>query len=69
MIEVFKTNIQNKTQSRNIIKLLTNDFVEAKINFDLHNCDRILRVDGIRKEHIQHVINNVQSGFKCEILN
>ena len=70
MIEIFKTNVQSKTQARRIISLLNQMFSQAKINFDLSDSDKILRIDGIKKLHIQYIVKNLnKSGFKCEILN
>ena len=70
MIEIFKTNIQNKTQAKNIIHLLQSEFLEAKINVDLNDCDKILRMEGINQAHIANIVNDLNRlGFKCEILN
>jgi len=44
MIEVFKTNVDNKASAANLIALLRINFGYA-VNFDLEDCDRILRVE------------------------
>jgi hypothetical protein len=59
MIEIFKTNVQNKTQARQIINLLQSMFSEAAINFDLHDRDKILRIDGIKQAFLQSVVNGL----------
>jgi len=68
MIEVFKTNLKKKSQAEKILKALQNKFAHLKINFDLDDCDKILRVEGssIQIEEIIHMLKlkNVQ----CEIL-
>ncbi|MDF1548440.1 MAG: hypothetical protein P1P88_11505 [Bacteroidales bacterium] len=46
MIEVFKTNISNNAVAEIIVQHLQNILPEAKINFDLEDCDNILRVEG-----------------------
>lgn len=70
MIEIFKTNVQNKTQAKRIIGLLKNMFSKATINFDLNDCDKIMRVAGIKKSYAPSIVNNLNnSGFTCEILN
>lgn len=70
MIEIFKTNVQNKTQAKRIINSLKRMFSEAKINFDLSDCDKILRVEGIHQSHSQGIADDLNSlGFTCEILN
>ena len=70
MIEVFKTNVQNKAQAERVIKFLREDFSGANINFDLQDCDKILRMDGIERSYIQTIIADLNNlGFTCEILN
>ncbi len=46
MVEVFKTDVRNKRQSLILLAQLTTRFSTYKINFDLTDCDRILRVEG-----------------------
>jgi hypothetical protein len=70
MIEIFRTNVQNKTQARRVVCSLKELFTEAKINFDLKDCDRILRVEGITESCLESVINGLNRlGFNCEILD
>ena len=46
MVEVFKTNVQSTREAKRIIQKLAEEFPKHKINFDLSDCDRILRVQG-----------------------
>lgn len=70
MIEIFKTDVQTKTQAKLILEVLKKGFSEARINFDLADCDRILRVDGIDEAGSRVLINDLRRlGFNCEILN
>lgn len=70
MIEVYKTNVQTRRQANQIMGLLQNRFSKASINFDLQDCDKVLRVEGIKPTDTTKVINNlIRLGFKCEILN
>ena len=70
MIEIFKTNVQNKTQANRIINLLKKIFSEATINFDLNDCDKILRVAGIKKSYTKTIVTDLNNlGFTCELLN
>ena len=68
MIEVFKTNVEETTQASRIIDLLLEHFPGNKINFDLHDCDKILRVEGnsFMPEKIKDLI--IGKGFMCDIL-
>lgn len=70
MIEVFKTDVQNRTQAKRILRLLQGLFSEARINFDLADCDKILRVEGVQPSCLQSIINGLNMlGFTCEILD
>ncbi len=44
MIEVFKTNVQTHTQAAELLGHIHRNFTGYKANFDLDDCDRILRV-------------------------
>jgi tRNA G26 N,N-dimethylase Trm1 len=70
MTEIFKTNVQNKTQARQILSSLNSLFTEAKINFDLLDCDKILRAKGINEASVPVIISGVNNmGYHCEVLN
>ena len=68
MIEVFKTNVQEDELAKQLATKLHVHFPHCKINFDLQDCDKILRVEGqqIRSEKIIEVINT--SGYQCQVL-
>jgi len=68
MVEVFKTNVGNKNQAEQILKALKKNFPRLKINFDLDDCDKILRVEG---ENLSSgaIIELMKSNkFLCQIL-
>ena len=68
MIEVFKTNVEEAYHAKNVIALLLEHFPGSKINFDLHDCDKILRVEG-ENFAIEKVITLVtENGFSCMVL-
>lgn len=46
-VEVFTTNVMDHQVSLRILILLQQRFPDAEINFDLEDCDRILRVKGL----------------------
>jgi hypothetical protein len=68
MVEIFKTNVQEVTEAKSLVHLLLHHFPDCKINFDLHDCDKILRVEG--KEYaMDKVIRLVtEKGFACKVL-
>lgn len=69
MVEVFKTNVQKKTQSKLLQGRLTEAFPLAKINFDLSDCDKVLRVEGENMEKSRIMILVNECGFTCEVLD
>ena len=44
MIEIFKTNVSNKKLAGRVLKALRTRLPAYAFNFDLEDCDRILRV-------------------------
>jgi hypothetical protein len=68
MIEVFKTNIQEVSQAKNLIALLLNHFPESKINVDLHDCDKVLRVEGRNFLPATIMMLVKENGFMCSLL-
>ena len=69
MVEVFKTNVQKKVQSKMLLCILSEAFPSFKINFDLSDCDKVLRVEGDNMEPLKVKILLNEYGFKCEILD
>lgn len=70
MIAIFKTNVQNKAQAKPVLNLLKEAFPGARINFDLNDCDKILRAEGIKRSYTRAIIHDLNKlGFQCEILN
>ena len=68
MVEVFKTNVQQTKQAEELISLLQQKFPESKINFDLDDCDKVLRIEGndfVSGNVIQVLIKR---GFMCNLL-
>ena len=69
MVEAFKTNVYKKTQSKMLLGILSKAFPLFKINFDLSDCDKILRVEGDNMEAIPIMLLVNEHGFTCEILD
>lgn len=68
MIEVFKTDIKNKTTAKAIIKILKQSFPTSNFNFDLNDCDKILRITSNQNIASQVVEIISSQGFRCDIL-
>lgn len=50
MVEVYKTFVIEEDDSNRIIQILLEHFPNYKINFDLEDCDRMLRIEGLQME-------------------
>ncbi|HVS93846.1 MAG TPA: hypothetical protein VHE59_17535 [Mucilaginibacter sp.] len=68
MVEVFKTNVRGKRQAKVLLNILSEHFPLFRINFDLEDCDKILRVegDGICQERIAELV--AENGYACDVL-
>lgn len=66
MVEIFKTNVHATSTAEKIIAILNQHFPGFRINFDLEDCDRILRIEGYALEiqKIKSIVN--EKGFLCE---
>jgi len=68
MVEVFKTDIKSTSDAHNLVEMLVQQLPGSRINFDLHDCDNILRVEG--NDFSADAVVNLLSkkGFHCEVL-
>ncbi len=46
MVEVFKTNVEEVSDASKIVTILLQHFPDSTINFDLDDCDKVLRIKG-----------------------
>jgi hypothetical protein len=68
MIEIFRTNVELEDQCHAIIHALIHTFSSVKVNFDLEDCDKILRVEGTNFS-VDQIMETVQIlGYRCEVL-
>ncbi|MEO6188721.1 MAG: hypothetical protein ABIO82_01410 [Ginsengibacter sp.] len=47
MIEVFRTDVANAKHANKLVRVIHQHFTNLRANFDLEDCDRILRVKSI----------------------
>jgi hypothetical protein len=68
MVEVFSTNVERMEDAKKLIDLLQQHFPASRINFDLHDCDRILRVEAseVCTEKITALMQ--EHNFRCNLL-
>lgn len=69
MVEVFKTNVRESEDAKYLVSLLCHHLPSARINIDLDDCDKVLRVEGkaICSDLILKIVN--ENGFVCETLS
>lgn len=68
MVEVFKTNIKKKKEAEVLAKKLSSSFPLIKIDFDLEDCDKILRIEGKRFSSVKIIKLLHASGYFCRVL-
>jgi hypothetical protein len=69
MVEVFKTNVQEFSEAQKLVALLRRHFPDSKVNFDLDDCDKVLRIEGssLRIEKVMTLV--MEKGFLCAVLD
>ena len=68
MVEVFKTNVEEQEQAAKLVEVLIHHFPLSRINFDLDDCDRILRVEGDTVSYKEIIELITVNGYQCKIL-
>ena len=65
MVEVFKTNVALQYQSEVLVLELLAHLPGSKINFDLDDCDRILRIEANHVPQTRIVEIMTANGYLC----
>ncbi|SHN22903.1 hypothetical protein SAMN04488057_11229 [Cyclobacterium lianum] len=70
MVEVFKTNVSHPKNAKSLVEIIHRQFPAYRANFDLEDCDNILRVECAGKlPHAPYIIETLQrTGFHAEVL-
>lgn len=69
VVEVFKTNVSQPADAIRLVRIIEQQFSGVQANFDLEDCDRILRVEGcVAKPQMILDVLSVY-GFEAEILD
>jgi hypothetical protein len=68
-VEVFKTNVADPDQAKWLADQIERNFTHCKVNFDLEDCDRILRVAFEGKIQCDLLIDLLKTvGYTAELL-
>ena len=68
MVEVFKTNVEDPRDAVLLIDRIQKTFVGYKANFDLEDCDKILRIEGDSISHERIITTINKNGYQCQVL-
>ena len=69
VVEVFKTNVEHETEANALVEKLRQRFPNGRVNFDLQDRDRILRVEG-RDVCVDAILAiMISAGFTCSVLD
>jgi uncharacterized protein YpbB len=70
MVEVFKTNVTHPDHASRLVDQIHHTYREYVANFDLEDCDRILRVKCSTSPVEASLLIDLleDSGFKAEVL-
>jgi len=68
MVEVFRTNVHEPKDAQYLATWLQQQFPGSRINFDLDDCDRILRIEAgqVAVQQVTRLLQ--QKGFECSVL-
>jgi len=70
MVEVFKTNVRKLYDAKRLLSLIHKKFKDYKANFDLKDCDKILRVQSasgfVQPDFLVNLMR--EYGFEAEVL-
>lgn len=69
MIGIFKTNIATPEDRQNILHAIRNNYEVGQCHVDLEDCDKVLRITGMRVEEQEMIRFVKMQGFYCEILD
>ena len=65
MVRIFATNIKNPVQADFLVKVILEAYPHHRVNFDLEDCDKILRMEG-REFNCDSVVNILKkNGYDC----
>lgn len=70
MVEVFKTNVAHQDDAKKIIDQIHQNFSGYQANFDLEDCDLILRIQCLHGSVCPNSIINLllANGFEASVL-
>jgi len=70
IVKIFKTDVQDQLIARHIAFFIQHAFSHCRVNFDLEDCDKILRIESQQKsiEDAEIQLLVTKCGYYCEPL-
>ncbi len=65
MVEIFKTNVNEASQAEQLVSHLSGHLPGCRINVDLHDADKVLRVQGEQVNPEQVIMLAQSFGYEC----
>jgi hypothetical protein len=71
MIEIFKTNVNDKKRALRLCRLLLSVYPDSRVNIDLEDVDKVLRIETPDKniDVCRIIMIFEDNDHACEILN
>ena len=70
IVEIFKTNVSDQQLANKIIMDLNQLFPDYNINFDLEDCDKVLRVKSPNSINIAGIVRTwTEKDIQIELIN
>jgi len=68
MVATFKTNVWEAHEASYLVSILKGCFPDCRVNFDLEDCDKVLRIEGeyFSVELVRMILQ--REGCRCEPL-
>ncbi|UOE49955.1 hypothetical protein MTO98_02575 [Mucilaginibacter sp. SMC90] len=68
MVEVFKTDVESLADASMLVALLQKQIINSSVNFDLEDCDKVLRIEApaISRRAVTALLK--KQGYWCELL-
>lgn len=69
-VAIFKTDVLDEPAAKRMVLCLKKLFPGTKINFDLDDCDKILRVESLEPINAAHITASMQlNGYNACLLD
>lgn len=67
-VEIFRTQVQHTQQAKHICEILAQELEDTRVNFDLEDCDKVLRIESNSIDPRQIIQIMETLGFFCDLI-